>query len=149
MYSLSQLTQEIRAVVDGRIRQKQIIHPDWVTQEILNRHREIDGGDTDFYLCVGRETVRSQVRAQISRFKLAPEKALNIDRQLVLPGYEHLQLFYLIETNGVQMAVPLEQMTRSQRKAKAAELRAMGDGCHQHADELDRYDEEHPTDQVA
>ena len=145
MYSVSQLTQEIRSVIDQRIEKKQPIHPDWVTQEIINRHSEIMGDDTNFYLCVGREAIRDQVRKQINRFRLTPEKALNLDQQLVLPGYERLQRFYLIESDSTQIAIPLEKMTNAQRKAKVIELRAMGDGCHQHADELERYDNEHPA----
>lgn len=145
MYSISQLNQEIRTLVDARIQAKCAIHPDWITQEILNNHPDVDGDDSDFYLCVGKESVRSQVRQQINRFKLAPDKALHVDRQLVLPGYERLQVFYLIESEGEQVAIPLVRLSGSQRKAKIAELRAMGDGCYQHADELERYDAEHPA----
>jgi hypothetical protein len=145
MYSLSQLTQEIRALIDARIQSKHAIHPDWITQEILNNHADVDGEDSDFYLCVGKESVRAQVRQQINRFKLTPDKALNVDRQLVLPGYERLQSFYLIGADGEQIAMPLERMSAAQRQAKILELRAMGDGCHQHADELERYAAEHPA----
>lgn len=145
MYSLSQLNQEIRVLVDARVQAHAAIHPDWITQEILNGHPDIDGVDSDFYLCVGRESVRAQVRQQINRFKLTPDKALYIDRQLVLPGYERLQVFYLIDADGEQVAIPIEQMSAGQRLAKIAELRAMGDGCHQHAAELERYAAEHPA----
>lgn len=145
MYSLAQLTQEIREIVDSKIKRREIINPDWVTQEIIGGHQEIEGSDSDFYLCVGRETIRAQVRGQINRFRLSPEKAIQVDRQLVLPGYERLQAFYLVGDGQAQIAIPLEKMTSPQRKAKASELRAMGAGCNQHADEIDRYDEEHPN----
>ncbi len=149
MYSISQLNQEIREAVDGRIQRKETIQPDWITQEIISRHQLIDGDDADFYVCVGRETIREQVRKQINRFKLTPEKASAASRQTVLPGYEYLQEFYLIESFGEQVAVPLERMSASQRKIKIVELRTMGDGCHQHADELERYDTEHPSKDAA
>lgn len=145
MYSISQLNQEIREAVDVRIQRKETIQPDWITQEIISKHSMIDGDDADFYMCVGRETVREQVRKQINRFKLTPEKASAAARQAVLPGYEYLQEFYLIESCGEQIAIPLERMTAYQRKSKIGELRTMGDGCHQHADELERYDAEHPS----
>lgn len=145
MYSINQLVKEIRSVIDCRMSRKEPIHPDWVTQEIISSHQGVDGEDSDFYLCVGRETIRSQVRKQINRFALSPEKAIETDRQLVLPGYERLQAFYLVDIGGEQVAVPIERMTRPQRKAKATELRAMGDGCYQHADEMERYDAEHPS----
>ncbi len=145
MYSISQLTHEIRATVDERIERKEPIQPNWIAQQILGNHSLIEGHDTDFYQCVAYETVREQVRKQISRFKLAPEQAAHVNRQLVLPGYERLQAFYLIESDGEQIAIPLVRMTSAQRKAKTDELRTMGDGCHQHADELERYDQEHPA----
>lgn len=149
MYSISQLNNEIRAVVDARIQCKEVIQPDWITQEIINHHPAIDGDDSDFYFCVGRETIRDQVRKQINRFKLTPEKASLASRQQVLPGYEYLQEFYLLESGGEQIAIPLVRMSTRQRKSKIKELRAMGDGCHLHADELERYDEEHPNTEAA
>lgn len=145
MYSITLLAQEIRAIVHDRIQRKEPIQPNWITQEIINTHSLIEGEDSDFYLCVGRETIREQVRKQISRFKLSPDKALNVDQQLVLPGYERLQVFYLVESDGEQIAIPLERMSESQRQAKIDELRAMGAGCYQHARELERYDREHPA----
>lgn len=145
MYSITQLTQEIRAIVHTRIQRKERIQPNWITQDIINTHPLIEGEDSDFYLCLGRETIREQVRKQISRFKLTPDKAVNINQQLVLPGYERLQVFYLIESDGEQIAIPLEQMSDAQRQAKIDELRAMGSGCYQHARELERYRDEHPA----
>ena len=144
MYTTNQLVQEIRIIIDSRISRRQTINPDWVTQEIMNQHQDFVGNDADFYQCVGRESIRDQVRKQINRFRVTPEKAKNIDRQLVLPGYQYLQQAYLIETGGEQIAIPLERLDCFQRKSKITELRAMGDGCYQHADELERYNAEHP-----
>lgn len=145
MYTINDLVLEIRALIDARIARREPVNPDWVTQEILNQHAQMDGPDSAFYRCVSRETVRTHVRQQINRFRVTPEKAQTIDRQLVLPGYQYLQQAYLIGADGEQIAMPLEQMSAAQRQAKIIELRAMGDGCHQHADELERYTAEHPA----
>ena len=38
-----------------------------------------------------------------------------------------------------QVAIRIQDMTDAQLQAKADEYRAMGAGCFQHADEIDRY----------
>ncbi|MFO1351885.1 MAG: hypothetical protein U1F68_14925 [Gammaproteobacteria bacterium] len=149
MYKVSDLVKEIREVIDARIKRGDLIHPDWVTQQVMVAHPEPLGDESDFYLCMARETVRDQVRKQIGRYKLSPEKALIKDRETLLPGFEHLQQAYLIDVQGEQIAVPLKQMNSAQRRAKIDELRAMGAGCYQHASELERYDDEHPFEHAA
>lgn len=149
MYSKNDLVNEIRAFTDGLLKKGVSLHPNWITSEILKKHDDITGEDADFYLLASRESIRDEVRKQINRFKLSPEKAIDIDRQLVLEGCERLQVAYVIEVNGEAVAVPLKKMTSAQRQAKAAELRTMGAGCLQHADELERYDELHPNDKAA
>lgn len=145
MYKISHLTKEIRAIIDSRIQRNDPVKPDWVTKEILDAHQEISGDDSDFYFCLAREAIRDQVRKQINRFRLTPEQALVVDKQIVLPGFERLQRAYLIEINGDQIAIPIEKMTDAQLQTKITELEAMGDGCYQHATELKRYRDEHPA----
>lgn len=149
MYSISQLVKEIAEITDHLVKQGIALHPDWVTQKIQSNHQNIEGDDSDFYTCVSKETIRDQVRKRINKFKIKPEQNSDVDRQLVMPGFERLQLAYVIEMDGTQIAVPLRIMSSAQRRAKSAELRAMGAGCYQHADEIDRYDEEHPNDLAA
>lgn len=149
MYTIGNLVKEIASITDHLVKQGIALHPDWVTQKIQANHQNIEGEDSDFYTCVSKETIRDQVRKRINKFKISPERNSEVDKQLVIPGFERLQLAYVIEINGEQIAIPLPVMTSAQRKAKAAELRAMGAGCYQHADELDRYDDEHPNDLAA
>lgn len=149
MYSRNDLVNEIRAISDGFLKKGIAMHPDWVTDEIMKSHKDIKGDDADFYLLAARDTVRDEVRKQINRFKLSPEKALDIDRQLILDGFERLQIAYVIDISGTAVAISLKKMTSDQRRAKSSELRAMGAGCYQHADELDRYDDLSPNDLAA
>ncbi len=145
MYKLSDLINEIRTITDRSMAIGATCHPDWVTQEIMAQHASIVGEDSDFHLVVSRETVRAQVRKQIGRYKLTPEGALCPDGQLVLEGFEFLQRAYLIDRDGEQVAIPVERMTSAMRQAKIKELRAMGQGCMRHADELERYDAAYPN----
>lgn len=145
MYSMSKLVQEIREITDSMMRDGISVNPDWATKQIIDQHNKISGDDADFYLCTSRETVRDQVRKQLNRFKLSLDKALITDPQIVLPGFERLQRAYLIDIGDQQIAVPIEKMSYQQRQNKVAELRAMGAGCYQHANELERYNAEHPN----
>lgn len=145
MYSMSDLVKEIADLTDAKVKQGIICHPKWITQQILENHEDIEGEDTDFYTCVSKSTIYDQVKRRINRFGLTPEKSLQSNSQIVLPGFDRLQMAYVVELDGEPAAIPLKKMYSSQRKAKIAELMAMGNGCFQHADELRRYDEEHPN----
>lgn len=145
MYSMSQLVKEIASYTDDLVKRGATLHPDFVTQKILADHQSIEGNDSDFYTCVSKETIRDQVLKRIRKFKVKPESQIDPDSQIVIPGFEYVQIAYVIEADGEQIAVPLIKMTTAQRHAKAAELRAMGAGCYQHADELERYDSLYPA----
>ncbi len=59
--------------------------------------------------------------------------------QIILPGFERLQKAYSVERNDEPTIVPTAQLTDSEIRVKAVELRAMAAGCYQHADELERF----------
>jgi len=139
MYSTADLTAEIELVIEQlEANHARKLHPDWITQAVMYRHTGIDGEDADFYQCVGRAHVREAVRQRLNRFRAKAE--VEADKQLVLEGFERLQKRYLITEDGEQVAIRVQDMTSAQRKLKANELRTMGAGCYQHADELERYD---------
>ena len=136
MYSLSDLKQEIEQTIHSMESQSRL-HPEWITQAVMSRHSDLDGEDSDFYQCCTRAEVRSQVRKRLNQYKASADTG--VDRQIVLEGFERLQKRYLIPENGEQVAIRIQDMTDAQLQAKADEYRAMGAGCFQHADEIDRY----------
>lgn len=139
MYTLSELTREIEKTIEYfETQNERRLHPDWITQSVIDSHPDIEGDDSDFYRCVSRAGIRDQVRQRLNRYKAKPE--VEVDPQLVLEGFERLQKRYLITEDGEQVAIRIQDLSSIQRRAKASELRAMGAGCYQHADELDRYD---------
>ncbi len=138
MYSLSDLTTEIEHVIETMEGEPRL-HPDWIAQAVMQRHPCIEGEDREFYFMLARAHVRDQVRKRLNRYKAEPE--IESDRQLVMEGFERLQKRYLIAEDGEWVAIRVQDMTRSQRLAKAHELRVMGAGCYQHARELERYDQ--------
>ena len=138
MYSLTDLQHEIEKTIERMEAQNEArLHPDWITQAVMNQHPDVDGGDADFYECCSRAEVRNQVRKRLNRYKASAD--LEIDTQITLEGFERLQKRYLVTEKGEQVAVRIESMATKQLQEKADELRAMGAGCYQHADEIDRY----------
>lgn len=138
MYSPADLQQEIEKVIEHMEAQNAArLHPDWITQAVMNRHPDVDGEDADFYQCCSRAEVRNQVRRRLNRYKATAE--IEADPQTTLEGFERLQKRYLVAEKGEQVAVRIQLMTEQQLLEKAAELRSMGAGCYQHADEIDRY----------
>ena len=53
MYSLNDLSLEIDQVIE-QMDSAARLHPDWITQAVLNRHPDSHGADRDFYTVVGR-----------------------------------------------------------------------------------------------
>jgi len=144
MYTFKDLTVEIEQVIaDYEAKGERRLHPDWITQSVMDLHPNVDGEDADFYRIVSRAQVREAVRQRLNAYRAKPEVSPQLE--LVAPGYERLQRRYLINEDGEQVAVKVELMTSVQRLAKAAELRAMGAGCFQHADELERFDRDITT----
>lgn len=139
MYLMTNLVEEIAELINGKIKEGITCNPNWITQQILANHPDLTGSDADFYTCTARETIREKVRKRINKFKLMPDSQLQGDSQVVIPGFERLQRAYLTDQDGEQVAISIEKMTHPQLCLKVTELRAMGDGCYLHADELERY----------
>ena len=109
-----------------------------MTQRICNDYAHIDGADAQFWRCAGREYIRNEIRKRLNRFTAKPE--LQADPQLVLPGHNRLQQWYLLDQDdGESVAVRVDLMTDAQVLQKARELEAMGQGCFDHARELRVY----------
>lgn len=138
MYSHSDLKVEIQKEVE-RLRDKRdsVMHPDWITKAILNKHQKISGKDADFFAYNAREHVRNEVRRVLNQYKLRPD--IEADRQLVLPGFARLQQYYLVGRDSEQVAVRIDLLTREEIRAKHAELLAMAAGLMKHVEEFERY----------
>lgn len=138
MYSMSDLRVEIQKMIDDAdARGVPQLNPRWMTAAIIASHPKIEGGDADFYTTMAHEAVASAVRDVMNGYKLKP--SLATDEQIRLPGFERLQKRYIVSVAGEQIAVRVQDLTSAQRAQKIVELRKMGDGCHQHADELERF----------
>ena len=138
MFNRTDLTREIERVIEVTTGRK---HPEWITEAVMQNHTAPEGEDGEFFIFTARSYVREAVGKILGRAKLSA--ALVPDTQLVLPGFSRLQKEYLVDDeDGTTVSVPVEEMSDAQLLAKRDELRAMAEGCQQHADEIERYVEE-------
>ena len=133
----SEIRAEIDAIIRDRLGRGEETVDRWLTQAVVGSHPGISGKDEDFYECCAYGHVRSQVGSVLCRYKSVDDIAP--DPQMVLPGFERLQIGYLIERESEQRIVALDQMTGIEITSKIADYRTMSAGCLQHANELERY----------
>ena len=129
MYHLAALATEIRHAVSAleTYNRSSILSKRWLTTAVLAQHD--DDTTTPFSACCGRYTVEQAVDRCIRELRFSD----------LLPGFRRLQQRYLSHRDGESVAVPIHEMADGEIHEKAAELRAMGDGLHRHADELVRF----------
>jgi len=132
------ITEEVKLTIanlmDGN---ENVLHPDWITTGIMGNHQDIEGEDADFAIVGCRAFVRNEVRKQINKIKSIDDS--DAPEQLVMPGCNHLQKYYACERDDERCAVRVDMMTDDELQQKAAEYRAMGRACFDHADEIERY----------
>ncbi len=140
MYELSNLTDEIeRSIEELDLENVRALSPDLVTEMVIAGWGEIEGDCADRFICTAHALVRDRVRKRINRYKIIE---LEPDDQQIMEGFERIQKRYNIEESGQRVAIRVQDMSSEQRLYKAAELRTMGMGCLQHAEELERYDQD-------
>lgn len=136
-YSQQDLEREISEVIDKAIDQANIVSTKWLTQLILSKHSDIEGRDTPFHTLCAFEHVRDSVRKVTRKFRVSLSVAT--DRQLLMDGFERLQVAYDVEHEGEQFVVPIRRILRSQMVGKALEIQSQVDGGAHHVREIWRY----------
>jgi hypothetical protein len=137
MFSKADLTAEISRIFLELEAAKQPKHPAWITQQVMQNHPVPEGGQADFYLFAASGYVKETVTAMIRRVKV--QDAATPDAQYVLEGFGRLQKEYVVERDGDPVGVPIEKMTDDELMEKYHEIRAIGDGCYLHCEEILRY----------
>jgi len=137
MRSKTEVTREIRGMVQDRIEAGAIIRVDWFTTEVLAMKCNIEGADADFYIACGVDFIKDTVKRCIGDYK--PRAAAVSDAQIVMDGFDHLQKAYTVDRDGEQVLVPVDMLTADEIEARARELEAMARGCIAHARELRGY----------
>ena len=132
-------TAEIQGYIDALAAANRPWRAEWIAHWICDDHATglADGADADFWRYCGyrqcRELVRRCINARAGN-RPDPNEAVT-----ALPGYEHLQSHYIVTRDGDNVGVPLHDLTDEELAAKSQMHRAMGNACHAHAAEIERY----------
>lgn len=129
------ITTEIRKFIADKISNNEAIVIPWLITEILDRKNDIGGNDLPFYLTCTRKAVSEIVRKCVGKYDTTPAN----DAQIVLPGFDHLQVAYPVERNGQQILVPVNQLSDDELEQRAKEYDTMARSCRLHAREIRDY----------
>lgn len=127
---------EVRKFIADKIAHKEVIAVDWLTHEIVNSRADIEGEDAPFYRVCAYKHVRDEVKACVDKYDA---KTPVSDSQLVLDGFEHLQVAYTVERKGITQLVPIDMLTDAELTKRAIEFEDMAKGCRKHALEIRGY----------
>ena len=133
------LKAEINGELNALERRREPLVARWVTHAVCNAHTSalMQNEHSDFWTYCTYEMVRNEVRRCIN--KRAGDRPELREPELVFPGFEHVQRYYVVPRDGQEIGVPALEMTDAEVDAKAALYRTMGTACYAHADELDRF----------
>lgn len=137
MRSKTDVTREIRGMVQERIASGVVVRVDWFTTEILSMKDKIEGDDADFYIACGADFIKDTVKRCIGEY--TPKANAASSQQIVMDGFDHLQKAYTLDRGGQQVLVPVDLLSDDEIEARALELEAMAKGCIAHAKELRGY----------
>lgn len=123
---------EVRKHIADKVASGEVVIVDWVTHEIVGKRSDISGGDAEFYRVCAYSEIKRTVSRCIGKYDAKPAT----DDQLVLDGFNHLQVAYTVRRNGRIELVSVDQLTDREIEDRAREYEAMALGCRSHAREL-------------
>lgn len=136
MSQIKSVTAEISNAINLRVERGEIINLTLFTSEFVSSKSEIHGEDADFYRVCTFKVVQEVASSCIKKFSTKQAKT---SADILLPGFERLQLAYPVMRNGSQMLVPVEFMSDGELVQRAEEYEGMARGCLDHASEIRAY----------
>lgn len=131
------LTEEVRALIADRLSSGSAVPATWLLHETMQRHNRVEGEDADLALLALRFLIQRTVR-EVLRDKKKDESELKPQSEL-FAGYTRVQRSYLVERDGEQTVVRVEDLSDDEWQTKVGDLRAMSVGCMTHAKELEDF----------
>lgn len=125
----------IRKLIADHINAGETVLVSSLVREIEMMKPDIFGADADFYLGLGRRTLTDMVRAAIGKYNAIGSK----DEQLVLEGFQDMQVAYTFKRNGQVVLVPIDKCTIEELETRAEEFRQMSGSLINHRRELLKY----------
>lgn len=132
MKSKTEVTREIRRIVQERIDANVAIRVEWLAAEVVAMKDQVEGPDADFYIACGMDFIKSTIKNVVGEYKPKPQQ----NTQIILPGFDHLQKAYTVTRNNEVVLVPVNMLTDAELELRAKEYEAMAVGCIAHADEI-------------
>lgn len=141
--STNRLADEINAVLDDLAGRGEVWRASWIAQEICAEHASgLAGNDhAEFWRACGYSDCRREVTRCINA-RAGDARPAGDHTQLTLPGYEHLQSYYVVVRDDEEVGVSVHDLTDGEVESKAAQYRSMGRACFAHAKELERFREQ-------
>ena len=130
------LIDEVQQIILDAANSGVIVRKLWLADQIIARH-DI-ARDKEFYMRCAHESIGDAIRRALADLRDSPEER-DAREQLLMPGYQRLQISYPLERDGETAIVPIDQCSNAELKDKAALYRKLGRGCDLHAEEIDRY----------
>ena len=125
-------TAIVRQVTQRLLEQREIVSVKSVVQAVLEQKSDIYGDDLPFYQRFAIEEIKRQAKKAMSIYKPKAET----DKQLVLDGFEHLQIAYPMVREGEYLLIPTDLCTDEELLARASEYGQMARGCLAHQKEI-------------
>lgn len=108
----------------------------WIARAIVEKHEGELTPEADFWRHCGYASTREAVRRTISARAGDKADRATDDRQMSLPGYQHLQAYYLVKRRGKDVGVPIADMSDAEIDGKISRYEAMSVACRHHAEEF-------------
>lgn len=133
------LRTEIHAALDSLATEQKPWVAQWIANAICNSHADglADNDHKEFWRHCAYMNCRDEVRRCINmRAGDQPEQE---GEQIKLFGWQHLHAYYVVNRDGEDIGVPINDLTDEEMEAKAESYRKMAATCYAHAEELDRF----------
>lgn len=106
--------------------------------KVCAAHIDELNGDPEFSIYNIRQNVREIVEIIIAA-KFGLEDKNDIDNQLVIEGFQQLQKYYIVRREGIDIAVPIDDLTEEEVNHSVNKLIQASDTLIIHDVELSRY----------
>ncbi len=126
---------EVRKFIADKIDNGETIVVAWLANEFVSSKSGIEGEDAEFYRECALLQLRDIVRRCVGKYDAKPVT----NAQLILKGFEHLQVAYTVPRGAQIVLVPVNQLTDAELLDRAAEYDLMAKGCKAHAREIRSY----------
>lgn len=126
------ITAEIHKLIDEKLANGVIVHPNFIATELLDAKGEIEGENAMFYRTMTFKQVLGLVRSASGKYDTKDTTS----SQLAFPGFKHLTRAYPMMRGGDSVLVPVELCTDAELLGRAALLDEMAKGCREHAREI-------------